>query len=232
MDAVVEERWRERRRERILRAASRVFSRLSFDAASMDEIAHEAGVGKPTVYRYFDGKDALFSAVFVQALDELEDRLDEVLASGGNASAQIEGLVTAIVPLFRDHLVPLGLLDEHAAVAGQSKRRIFRERRERLGGYLARAVEAGVRRGELRPADPGVAAQLMLGMIWSATASSRADDAEIVAQVTAMALHGLADPAAGCAKAGAESSQGRNGLWGPDGAEHRASRPAERIDHR
>ena len=77
-----QERWRDLRRVRLLEAAGRVFARLGYETASVDDIAFEAGVGKPTVYRYFAGKEALFEAVFAQALDELEARLDARSARG------------------------------------------------------------------------------------------------------------------------------------------------------
>ncbi|MBL8913785.1 MAG: TetR/AcrR family transcriptional regulator [Archangium sp.] len=47
----------------ILEGATRLFLRHGFRKASMDEIAREAGVSKPTLYAYLADKDALFAAV-------------------------------------------------------------------------------------------------------------------------------------------------------------------------
>jgi AcrR family transcriptional regulator len=130
MHAVVEERWREERRGRILDAAGRVFSARGFHEVSMDDIAHEAHVGKPTLYRYFPSKDALFTAVFVEALNEAEAGLERALASEAGISAQLAALVRELVPLFRQHLAPLPVPDGKAAAADQAgpDRRVFRER--------------------------------------------------------------------------------------------------------
>ena len=190
MDAVVTERWRAERRERILSAASRVFARQSFEQASMDALAREAGVGKPTLYRYFAGKDALFSAVFIDALDRLEHRLDLALGGQDGVASQLPALVLEIVPMFRDHLVSLRLLGETAAAVDRSKRRIFRERRARIGSFLARAVEDGIRRGELRPIDPHRTAQLIIGMIWSGTATAESGDRDIAREICDLVLNG------------------------------------------
>jgi len=46
----------------MLDAAVRVFSRLGYDAASMDEIAEDAGISKPMVYAYLGTKEELFIA--------------------------------------------------------------------------------------------------------------------------------------------------------------------------
>jgi AcrR family transcriptional regulator len=55
---------KERTRGELVEAARAVFLRRGFHAASLDEIAEEAGYTKGAVYSNFDGKDALFLAVF------------------------------------------------------------------------------------------------------------------------------------------------------------------------
>ncbi|WP_315758364.1 MULTISPECIES: TetR/AcrR family transcriptional regulator [unclassified Bradyrhizobium] len=49
--------------ERILDAAKTVFLANGFEGASVDEIAHTARAGKPTIYARFPSKAALFAAV-------------------------------------------------------------------------------------------------------------------------------------------------------------------------
>ncbi|MEU4565963.1 TetR/AcrR family transcriptional regulator [Micromonospora sp. NPDC023956] len=50
------------REQQMLDAAVRAFSRRGFHAASMDEIAEDAGISKPMVYAYLGTKEALFVA--------------------------------------------------------------------------------------------------------------------------------------------------------------------------
>lgn len=202
MNVTAEEGWRGERRLRLLEAAARVFSRQSYDDASMDEIAHEGGVGKPTLYRYFPSKDALFAAVFVDALDALEARLEAVLERQQDLPGRLSGLVRAIVPTFRDHLVPLRFLGENAAAVDQSRRRIFRDRKARIAGFLARAIEEGMRRGEAREVDPDRIANLMIGMIWGGAAAIAAEDGEIAREIAGLVLHGIGAPAAELAASG------------------------------
>jgi AcrR family transcriptional regulator len=192
MHAVVEERWREERRGRILEAAGRVFAARSFRDASMDEIAQEAAVGKPTLYRYFPSKDELFVAVFVEALNELEARLDRALDPEAGIEAQLVALVRELVPMFRHHLAPLPVPDGKAAAADQSRRRIFRERRARVAAYFTAAIEAGMRRGEVRPLDAARVGRLVIGLVWSAAASGRDGDEAIGTEIADLLLNGLA----------------------------------------
>jgi TetR/AcrR family transcriptional regulator, mexJK operon transcriptional repressor len=51
------------RERRFLQAALKVFSETGYSGATMDAVAIEAGLSKPTLYQYFDSKEALFSAM-------------------------------------------------------------------------------------------------------------------------------------------------------------------------
>lgn len=67
------------RRESILAAATRVFSRGSYAAATTASIAKEAGITEPVLYHHFKGKAALYGACLVQAWVSLQARWEAVL---------------------------------------------------------------------------------------------------------------------------------------------------------
>lgn len=66
--------------ERVLDAATRVFAASGPDA-SVDEIAHLAGVGHGTVFRRFPTKDDLMYAVVERHVAQMCDLAEEALAS-------------------------------------------------------------------------------------------------------------------------------------------------------
>ena len=53
------------KQQRILASALKVFSETGYSAASMDAIALEAEVSKPTLYMYFGSKEQLFESIMV-----------------------------------------------------------------------------------------------------------------------------------------------------------------------
>src|SRR4051812_26019585 len=53
----------EDKRERILREAAAVFSRLGYTGASLAEVAREADISKAGLLHHFGSKEALFAAV-------------------------------------------------------------------------------------------------------------------------------------------------------------------------
>lgn len=65
------------REQQMLDAAVRVFSRRGFHAASMDDVAEEAGISKPMVYAYLGTKESLF----VACLQREGTRLMEAIAA-------------------------------------------------------------------------------------------------------------------------------------------------------
>lgn len=73
------------KRMQILEGAKRVFMKMGFDAASMNDVTREAGVSKGTLYVYFANKEELFTAMieteraaFVAALRVALEEHDDV----------------------------------------------------------------------------------------------------------------------------------------------------------
>jgi len=60
MPKIVDEQMREATRRRIIREAASEFARLGFDQANINVIAEQAGMGKGTIYLYFESKRDLF----------------------------------------------------------------------------------------------------------------------------------------------------------------------------
>lgn len=58
------------KRMSIVLAASELFAEHGVSSTSMDAIARRAGVSKPTIYAYFEGKEAIFAAVVSETLPE------------------------------------------------------------------------------------------------------------------------------------------------------------------
>ncbi len=70
------------REARILEAALTVFARLGYSGTTMDAVAAEAGLSKPTLYQYFPSKEALFAAMMVGKRDQMLDVFDHPSPQG------------------------------------------------------------------------------------------------------------------------------------------------------
>lgn len=110
------------KRERILDAARFLALRQGLKATTMEAIAREAHIAKPTLYSYFPDKDAVFTAVMEQLILDLRQAFDTALYGNRDVVARIAAALGA------KHKTVLRLLDgsphadelynEHDRVAG------------------------------------------------------------------------------------------------------------------
>ena len=61
------------REGRILDAAKKIFCETGYSGATMDAVAVEARLSKPTLYHYFESKEALFEAMMLVERDHMLD---------------------------------------------------------------------------------------------------------------------------------------------------------------
>jgi AcrR family transcriptional regulator len=73
-------RRRQRRRDELLDVADRVVQARGTNV-SMDELASEAGITKPVLYRHFGDKDGLYEALTRRYVDELAGELRSAVAT-------------------------------------------------------------------------------------------------------------------------------------------------------
>ncbi len=78
MGMIARQKWeKEQRRAAILLAAEKVFATKGVTLVTMDDIAHEADLGKGTLYLYFDSKDELYHEIANRAVAELVGVLEQ-----------------------------------------------------------------------------------------------------------------------------------------------------------
>ena len=77
-------------RERLLEAAAEVFSRQGFHAASVEEVAEEAGFSKGAVYSNFASKEELFLTLLDRHLaTELHNVADQLTPRGSHSEVEV-----------------------------------------------------------------------------------------------------------------------------------------------
>ena len=75
-------RIQQRNRRRILNAALEVFSLHGYRGATLDQIADEAGLSKPNILYYFDGKEEIHVTLLNQLMETWLDPLVELDPDG------------------------------------------------------------------------------------------------------------------------------------------------------
>jgi TetR/AcrR family transcriptional regulator len=85
----------EERRAAVLDTACRVFARCSYRGATTAEIAREAGVTEPILYRHFASKQALYLACIETAWQRVQAAWDEAVANEPDARAWTQAMAEA-----------------------------------------------------------------------------------------------------------------------------------------
>jgi AcrR family transcriptional regulator len=136
----------QRNRERIIAAAHEVFATRGF-AATLDDVAHQAGVGVGTVYRRFPTKESLVEAVFTDRLEDMVTLAEEALT----ADSAWDGLVDFFQRAARMHSADRGLRD--AALSMDENH--FKQIGEHMLPLLQEIIDRAHAEGTLRP-DAGM----------------------------------------------------------------------------
>lgn len=124
------------RRELVLAAALRAFSRGGYAGTSTDAVAKEAGVSQPYVVRIFGTKLELFLEVFERACGRIREAFEAVLAEGPfdpDDEDDWSRLGLAYTELLRDRDLLMVMMhgfaasndDQIAAVSREGMSRIF-----------------------------------------------------------------------------------------------------------
>ena len=177
------------RRQRILAAAGELFAREAYAVVQMDDIARAARVAKPTLYRHFGTKEALFAEAVAESLGELEREARRIADGDGPALARFRSLVDVM----RLRIGRLKALVREAEGGGSHLGGLGRSaiRRELRGLRLviARVIADGIADGSFAPVDPEFAARIVLGAVRMAPDAGQSQAAGSVADLL---LNGLA----------------------------------------
>lgn len=108
--AKVSEAHLEARRQSILDAAASVFSRKGLEAATMAEIATEAGISPGAIYRYFHNKEELARGCMSESSTAVEEQWKQEPDRAGDPMGDFNRLSKATFALLNDPDQQLGTL--------------------------------------------------------------------------------------------------------------------------
>jgi TetR/AcrR family transcriptional regulator len=137
------------RRAAVLDTACRVFARCSYRGATTAEIAREAGVTEPILYRHFESKQALYLACIDEAWRRVRKAWEEAVAAEPDPHAWTQAMATAFFE-FRKQRSAVASLWLHALTESGDDpelrkflRRHLREVHEFVADVVRRCQAAG-----------------------------------------------------------------------------------------
>ena len=88
--------------EAILEAALEVFATYGFRGATLDQIAAQAGISKPNILYYFDGKEAIHAELLARLLETWLEPLEQ-MSDKGDPVEEICAYVARKLAMSRDY---------------------------------------------------------------------------------------------------------------------------------
>ncbi len=144
-------RDRAERRESYLDAAVAVITDEGPNA-SMEAIAHAAGVSKPSLYRHFGDREGLIEALAQRFVGGLADRLEVILGGGGDPVELLRASIGAYIDTIEDDPSMYRFLTSRLPPRGAALSTLV----DRIASVIARTMAEGLRAAGLdtAPARP------------------------------------------------------------------------------
>jgi AcrR family transcriptional regulator len=169
------ERERLRHREDILAAALRLFSRKGYHNVSMQEIAAEAEFATGTLYKFFPGKEELYTTMMRNYARKIFDALVPMLDEDIDERKKLSRFIHTHEKVFgeNEQVVRLYLSETHGVGFGLPVEDYEINRFRDIGiRKLAEVIEAGIAKGIFRPIDSHHLAMMLSGAMEAMVISS------------------------------------------------------------
>lgn len=156
------------KRTRLLEAAIRVFSEKGYEGANVSDISQKAGVGYGTFYLYFPTKKEAFKAAVHHLLGLMlapsDPSLQDELRTPEDYTVYIRGVYQTVFAVYREHA---GLLRPFLVegLRDGEIRPLVLDFYRKVTAWVEDSLRPGVEVGILKPMDPEILTQALIGII-------------------------------------------------------------------
>lgn len=142
-----------RKRRLILEAAARAFAESGYHQTSIDRIAAELQVTKPTIYYYVKNKDEILFQIAQAALDDLDERIAAAQQDEFNALQNLKLFFRIYARIINSDFGYCMAFVSDNVLKAPARAKLRRYKKE-FELRVRRIIEAGRQDGSLRVADP------------------------------------------------------------------------------
>ncbi len=159
------------KREDILAAAAKIFGSRGFYLANMADIAEEAGIGKGTVYEYFDSKSSLFIETLKYKADLYRKTMEERINGQEGFRNKLDIFIKTHWEIVRENIKSASIMMINPSdinLTDESIRGVIDfllDERSRIAELLSNIVEIGRIEGVIGDIDVEFASDMLLDMI-------------------------------------------------------------------
>jgi AcrR family transcriptional regulator len=175
-------RDRERKRDAVIMTAARAFRERGYHNTSLDDIASELNVTKPTVYHYVENKEQLLFECFRAGLKLIMDGIEEQRESTTTGRERLAAVITRYAEAITSDFGWCMVQAENQDLSPAMSRKVKALKSE-IDQGLRSLIRAGVGDGSIRPCDEKMTAFALAGALNWIAHWYRSDDQLAAAEI-------------------------------------------------
>ena len=151
---------------RILSAATELFSKSGYDATGVAEICQAAGVSKGAFYHHFPTKQAVFMELLNSYMNSIETGFNLMRQEVRNVPQAILQMAEMVGALFQATDIHLPIFLEFWTQANHDTKvwEITVAPFQRFQSYFAEMIQEGIDQGSLQPVDAKLAGRVLVSL--------------------------------------------------------------------
>jgi AcrR family transcriptional regulator len=160
------------RRDEILDAARSLYNRFGYRKTTVDEIAHAAGVTKPTIYAYFNGKEDVLLSLIEREASRVLDTGMAAAPAGAGAQERLAAIFLSTDSFLSKDPFLQGIVSRDPDVLTPEVVQVAFDFERRIISAIAAILEEGMAEGVFRRTDPELMAYALVRLHEAFTFSS------------------------------------------------------------
>jgi len=159
------------RRRAIISKSIQLFAEQGYDGVTYQKIADSCGIARTTLYKYFHSKRQIFNYAIWEVANILIDRFTEILDPKNSVVVRLERLLHAVLQLLFEQRIILTVILDYVLAAQRTRQDLAHTIASHTIGLrriIHRLMVEGVRKGELRKVNAGLATEQLYALLEAA----------------------------------------------------------------
>ncbi|EKN63015.1 TetR/AcrR family transcriptional regulator [Schinkia azotoformans LMG 9581] len=152
------------KREKIMQAATQSFSMFGFKGTTVDHIAKIAGVGKGTIYTYFENKEVILQEIIQALIREMKENAENAIRIDRTAFENLHEVLYSVLLYRKEHVLMIKLSQEVKEFGTEVAKQVLVQIEKELLSYIQVFIEKAIVNKKFKECNPEITAFVIYKM--------------------------------------------------------------------